>query len=802
MVKVKKDEYNAQKIQVLEGLEAVRKRPSMYIGDTGTRGLHHLVYEVVDNSIDESLGGYCKTIEIIVHVDNSVTVIDDGRGIPVDIHAEYKKPGVEVVMTKLHAGGKFDHKAYQVSGGLHGVGVSVVNALSEWLRVEVKRDGKIHEQEFRIGQPASSLEVIGKAKNTGTRVTFKPDIKIFKEINFDFDVLSNRLRELAFLNRGIKISIIDEREDKKHVFQYEGGIVSFVKYLNENKIALHEDPIYFSKERDGITVEVAMQYNDSYVENIFAFANSINTQEGGTHLAGFRAALTRVANDYARKSGIFKESVSLSGNDVREGLVAVISVKLPEPQFEGQTKTKLGNTEVRGIMDSVASEEVKNFLEENPATARKILEKSILAARARDAARKARELTRRKGALDSLSLPGKLADCSEKSPALCEIYIVEGDSAGGSAKQGRDRVFQAILPLKGKILNVEKARLDKILNNDEIRTLVTAIGTGIGEEDFDIEKARYHKIIIMTDADVDGAHIRTLLLTFFYRQMKALLEKGYIYIAQPPLYKVKRGKSEQYLKSDKSFNDFILSSGMKDVKVTILSEQKELADIQLKAVAIDLTQLESLIKVVERRGISFADYLKLRDKNTSNFPKYRMCTTKGFQYFYTDKELAATEEKQDEARKQLDIFENAESATTEITEFAESRQIGDILRRIEQKGIAADTLLPKSGSKNAVYKISVGDKEYEAKSGYEILDKIKALGKKGLTIQRYKGLGEMNPSQLWETTMDPKERTLLKVAMEDAIEADRIFTILMGDQVEPRRKFILEHALEVSNLDV
>ena len=816
MVKTRKDKYDAQEIQVLEGLEAVRKRPSMYIGDTGARGLHHLVYEVVDNSIDESLVGYCKTIDVIVHVDNSVTVIDDGRGIPVDIHAEYKKPGVEVVMTMLHAGGKFDHKAYQVSGGLHGVGVSVVNALSEWLLVEVKRDGEIHEQKFKIGDPVSSLEVIGKTKNTGTRVTFKPDINIFKDINFDFDILSNRLRELAFLNSGIKISIIDEKEDKKHVFQYEGGLVSFVKYLNENKTALHENPIYFSKERESIKVEVAMQYNDSYVENIFAFANSINTQEGGTHLAGFRSALTRVVNDYARKSGILKENVSLSGNDVREGLVAVISVKLPEPQFEGQTKTKLGNAEVRGIMDSVVSEEVKNFLEENPAIARRILEKSVLAAQARDAARKARELTRRKGALDSLALPGKLADCSEKSPALCEIYIVEGDSAGGSAKQGRDRVFQAILPLKGKILNVEKARLDKILNNDEIRTLITAIGTGIGEEDFNIEKARYHKIIIMTDADIDGAHIRTLLLTFFYRQMTALLEKGYIYIAQPPLYKVKRGKAEQYLKSDKAFNDFILSSGLKDVKVTILKEQRKLTDMQLKAIVSDLTQLENLIKVVERRGISFADYLKLRDKNTDGFPKYRVRTAKGFQYFYTDKELAVLEEKQNETQKQLDIFESAESATTstttEITEFAEYRQIGGILKRIEQKGISADTLLPEqeipvqeipeSEKKKAIYKISAGEKESEINSGYEILDRIRTLGKKGLTIQRYKGLGEMNPSQLWETTMDPKERTLLKVAMEDAIEADRIFTILMGDQVEPRRKFIQEHALEVSNLDV
>jgi DNA gyrase subunit B len=801
MGKTRKDRYDAQEIQVLEGLEAVRKRPSMYIGDTGARGLHHLVYEVVDNSIDESLVGYCKTIDVIVHVDNSVTVIDDGRGIPVDIHAEYKKPGVEVVMTMLHAGGKFDHKAYQVSGGLHGVGVSVVNALSEWLLVEVKRDGEIHEQKFKIGDPVSALEIIGKTKNTGTRVTFKPDINIFKDINFDFDILSNRLRELAFLNSGIKISITDEKEDKKHVFQYEGGIVSFVKYLNENKIALHEDPIYFSKERDSIKVEVAMQYNDSYAENIFAFANSINTQEGGTHLAGFRSALTRVVNDYARKSGILKENVSLSGNDVREGLVAVISVKLPEPQFEGQTKTKLGNAEVRGIMDSVVSEEVKNFLEENPAIARKILEKSVLAAQARDAARKARELTRRKGALDSLALPGKLADCSEKSPSLCEIYIVEGDSAGGSAKQGRDRVFQAILPLKGKILNVEKARLDKILNNDEIRTLITAIGTGIGEEDFDIEKARYHKIIIMTDADVDGAHIRTLLLTFFYRQMTALLEKGYIYIAQPPLYKVKRGKAEQYLKSDKSFNDFILSAGLKDAKVTVLKEKKELTDIQLKAVVSDLAELESLMKMVESRGISFGDYVKLRDKETGVCPKYRVCADKELKYLYTEKELVDIEGERDgagvdETLKQLDIFENVEQqqpASLEVTEFIESGQIDNILKRVEQKGLEIDSLLPEqeipeSGKKKPSYRISVGDGEHEINSGYEILERIRTLGKKGLTIQRYKGLGEMNPSQLWETTMDPKERTLLKVAMEDAIEADRIFTILMGDQVEPRRK--------------
>lgn len=629
--------YDTDKIQVLEGLEAVRKRPSMYIGDTHIQGLHHLVYEAVDNSIDEALVGACKNITVDINQDGSITVEDDGRGIPVDIHPVHKKTGVELVMTTLHAGGKFDDKSYRISGGLHGVGISVVNALSQWLEVEVYRNGNIYCQKYKEGKFTTSLEVIGTTDKIGTKVKFKPDKKIFKQTQeFSFDILSQRLRELAFLNRGLKISISDEKSKKKHIFFYEGGIISFVEYLNENKTPLHDKPIYFSKGKDGIEVEIAIQYNDGYQENIFSYANTINTHEGGTHLSGFKSGLTRVLNDYAKKNNLIKESdFSLSGEDVREGITTVISVKLREPQFEGQTKTKLGNSEVKGIVESIVGEGLDQFCEENPVIAKKIIEKSITAARAREAARKARELTRRKSALESDSLPGKLADCSERDPSQCEIYLVEGDSAGGSAKQGRDRKFQAILPLKGKILNVEKTRLDKALTNEEIKTIITALGTGIGEDDFDIAKTRYHKIIIMTDADIDGLHIRTLLLTFFYRYMPKLIEAGYIFIAQPPLYGIKRGNKEHYA--------------------------------------------------------------------------------------YSDDEL--------------------------------------------------DKLLEK-------------------------------IGRKGISIQRYKGLGEMNPEQLWQTTMDPETRTVLQVVLEDIVEADTIFAILMGDKVEPRRKFIQTYALEVRNLDV
>ncbi|MGB8218308.1 MAG: DNA topoisomerase (ATP-hydrolyzing) subunit B [Candidatus Methanoperedens sp.] len=628
--------YGAEQIQVLEGLEAVRKRPSMYIGSTDARGLHHLVYEVVDNSIDEALAGYCNNIEVIIRSDHSVRVVDNGRGIPVEVMPKYQKSALEVVMTMLHAGGKFDNNAYKVSGGLHGVGVSAVNALSEWLEVEVIRDGKLYKQRYECGKPVTAVTLIGESTKAGTTVTFKPDKTIFETLEFNLDILAARLRELAFLNKGVKISIKDEFTQKEEIFQYEGGIVSFVDFLNKNKNLLHEKPIYFQKQKDTTVVEIAMQYNDSYTENVYTFANNINTHEGGTHLVGFKAALTKVSNDYAKAKGFLKGEDKLSGDDVREGLTAIINVKLTSPQFEGQTKTKLGNSDIKGIVETLVSEGLSEFLEENPAAAKNILSKALEAAEAREAARKARELTRRKNALEISSLPGKLADCSEKDPKLSEIYIVEGDSAGGSAKQGRNRRFQAILPLRGKILNVEKARLTKILKNEEIRALITAIGAGIGEgEEFDIEKTRYHKIVVMTDADVDGSHIRTLLLTLFYRYMRPLIDSGFIYIAQPPLFKVKKGKSEFYVYNEEELN-------------------KKLAEI----------------------------------------------------------------------------------------------------------------------------------------------------GRDGIAMQRYKGLGEMNPQQLWDTTMNPESRTMLKVTLEDAIKADEIFTILMGDKVEPRREFIERHAKDVRNLDV
>jgi DNA gyrase subunit B len=628
-------EYNANQIQVLEGLEAVRKRPGMYIGSTSSRGLHHLVYEIVDNSIDEALAGYCDNIEVIIHKNNSITVIDNGRGIPVDIHPKTGKPAVEVALTVLHAGGKFGGEGYKVSGGLHGVGLSVVNALSEQLEVEVKRDQKIYLQKYARGITQTELKVIGEAEGTGTTITFKPDSEIFEDLVYSFETLAHRLRELSFLNKGLKIVLKDERTEEEQTFQHEGGIIDFVKHLNRNKDVLHPKPIYFGIEKESVTVEVALQYNDSYVENIFSYANNINTQEGGTHESGFKGALTRIINDYSRKNNIIKSNESnLSGEDIREGLTCVISVKVREPQFEGQTKTKLGNSEVRGIVDSATGEGLGTFLEENPSIGKRIIEKSVQASRAREAARKARELTRRKSALESSTLPGKLADCSWKEPEMCELYLVEGDSAGGSAKQGRDRRYQAILPLRGKILNVEKARLDRILANEEIRAMITALGTGISEE-FDIEKARYHKLVIMTDADVDGAHIRTLLLTFLYRYMKPLVENNYVYIAQPPLFKVKKGK-----------------------------------------------------EIV---------------------------------YAYSDEELNRT---------------------------------------------------------------------------------LNEIGRERVEIQRYKGLGEMNAEQLWETTMDPASRTILQVKVEDAIKADEIFTVLMGDKVDPRREFIQAHAKDVRNLDI
>ncbi|MFN3966272.1 MAG: DNA topoisomerase (ATP-hydrolyzing) subunit B [Endomicrobiia bacterium] len=793
--------YDASKIQVLEGLEAVRRRPAMYIGSTGQTGLHHLVYEVVDNSIDEVLAGFCKNIDVIIHPDNSVTVLDDGRGIPVDPIKDIKdlklkgKSALEVVMTTLHAGGKFDRKAYRVSGGLHGVGVSVVNALSEWMVVEVYRDGKIYTQRYERGKPVTPVEKKGNTDDTGTKVTFLPDSEIFKTINFSFDVLSNRLRELAFLNPGTKITIIDEREDKEHTFNYEGGISAFVKFLNANKDVLHPEPIYFSKEKDEISLDVAIQYNDSYSEQMFAFANNINTVEGGTHLTGFRSALTRVINDYIKKNDLLKNrEITITGDDCREGLTAVISVKLPNPQFEGQTKTKLGNSDVEGIVKSIVGDALSAFFEENPSVANRIVEKVINAAEAREAARKARELTRRKGTLDTASLPGKLADCSERDPEKCELYIVEGDSAGGSAKQARDRTFQAILPIKGKIINVEKSRLTKVLSNDEIKTLITAIGAGVGKEEFDINKVRYHKIIIMTDADVDGAHIRTLLLTFFYRQMLPLIEKGYVYIAQPPLYKVKKDKKEMYIETEEQMEKFLLEQASAQTTITQLTNKKTYKDKEVYSLFKDLVELDNLLKKLKKKKVFWKDYLKF--KEAKKMPLYRVETEDGVNFIYSDKEW-----------KQ---FKSSYLERHQITEEELGRNVKDLweLGRIEVvvkklENIGFDLTNYDEPLEKPLYRITNADGEiFELSNFQSVIETIKEIGRKNVTIQRYKGLGEMNPEQLWETTMDPERRKLLQVKLEDAVEAERIFTTLMGDKVEPRRIFIETHALEVKNLDI
>ena len=795
--------YDATTIQVLEGVDAVRKRPAMYIGDTTSRGLHHMVYEVVDNSIDECMAGYAASIDVIVHADNSVTVIDDGRGIPVDIHKTMNKPALEVVMTTLHAGGKFDHKAYRVSGGLHGVGVSVVNALSEWLEVEVRRDGKIYHQEYKCGKTASKVKVIGSAKNTGTKVTFKSDKEIFPSgINYSFDILSNRLRELAFLNKDLKIILKDERAKGREVeFKFSGGIVSFVEFLNKNKNVLHKKVVYFAKEKDGVQAEVAMQYNDGYAESIFTFANNINTIEGGTHLTGFKSALTRTINQYCKTKKLLKnEESTISGDDAREGLSAVISAKIPNPQFEGQTKTKLGNSEVEGIIESIVNEALGAFLEENPPVANKIIEKAVLAARAREAARKARELTRRKGALEGASLPGKLADCQETDASLCEVYLVEGDSAGGSAKQGRDRRFQAILPLKGKILNVEKARLDKALSNEEIRTIITAIGCGIGEE-FDISKIRYHKIILMCDADVDGSHIRTLLLTLFYRQMPALIENGHIYIAQPPLYKIKRGKREEYIQTEDEYNNLLLELGTEGITLVRAKDRHQFTDKQLKSVLDSLIELEGYGNAIERSGASLSKYITLRHKKTKKLPLYMIKVEQESHFLYNDDELSKYVGDEDTAKNK------------DYIEFYEAREIEKIIDKIDKLGVDMEEYDtpeesqkekngPKKESARPIYTIKMEKETKGFRSLKEVLRFVKSIGKEGMSIQRYKGLGEMNPVQLWETTMDPEKRTLLKVMLEDAVEADSMFTILMGEAVEPRRDFIEKHAHEVKVLDI
>ena len=801
----KKGEYSAENIRVLEGLEAVRKRPAMYIGSTGVNGLHHLVYEVVDNSIDESLAGYCTEVSVFIHSDESVTVVDDGRGIPVDLHPTEKIAAAEVVMTKLHAGGKFDKDSYKISGGLHGVGVSVVNALSEWLEVEIRREGKVYQQTYRRGAPQRPLEETGTTRSRGTKVTFKADPEIFEVTEYSFDVLSKRLRELSFLNKGLKIIIKDERDGKEHEFHYAGGIISFVEHLNSNKNPIHRKPIYIEREKDRIQIEIAMQYNDSYQEQIFSFANSINTTEGGTHLSGFKAALTRTINNYGASKGLFKDLKSnLSGDDVREGLTAVVNVRLPEPQFEGQTKTKLGNSEIKGIVESAVNEALSEFLEENPSVAKKVTQKCVYAATARDAARKARDLARRKGVLEVSNLPGKLADCSERDPALSEIHIVEGDSAGGSAKQGRDRRFQAILPLKGKILNVEKARFDKMLNSEEIKILITALGAGVGKDDFNIDKIRYHKIIIMTDADVDGAHIRTLLLTFFFRQMREAVERGYLYVAQPPLFRVKKGKEEQYVKNEGELEEILLQLGHKSLKVR--SGKGDLQGKKLLTSLKHLVQMERNIKRLVRKG--YNPYL-VRAMRAAGLLEHEALKEKDELEKLINKISAYMDEHFEDVSLIDAVFEKDEEHNT-------NRVVCKIDHRGNREQNVIDTEFMKAPEIRAIrelrenlsvlgaapYVLSHNGDTTELKSGEDVIEYVLKEGRKGMTINRYKGLGEMNPDQLWETTMDPATRTLLRVDVQDAVEADQTFNTLMGDQVEPRRQFIEKNALQVKNLDV
>jgi len=782
---MEKKKYDATTIQVLGGIEAVRKRPAMYIGDTSIRGLHHLVYEVVDNSIDEATAGFCDKIKVSIHSDNSVTVEDNGRGIPVDIHKKEKKPAIEVVLTTLHAGGKFDNRVYKVAGGLHGVGVSVVNALSEWLEVEIRREGKVYHQRYQKGKPITSLKVIGKAKTTGTKITFKPDRTIFSKTEFSFDYLSQRLRELAFLNKNLEIFLIDERYDKEATFKFKGGLVSFIEYLNRNKNPLHKKILYFCKQKEAIVVEGALQYNDGYKETIFTFANNINTVEGGTHLTGFKTALTRAINQYARSKNLLKDLGNISGEDVREGLCAVINVKLPNPQFEGQTKTKLGNSEVEGITTSVVFETLISFFEENPSIANKIIEKAVLAARAREAARKARELTRRKGALDTTNLPGKLADCSEKDPRICELFIVEGESAGGSAKQARDRTFQAILPIKGKILNVEKARLDKVLSNEEIKTIVFTLGTGIGEE-FDINKLRYHKVIIMADADVDGSHIRTLLLTFFYRQLPQLIQEGYIYIAQPPLYRVWTKNYQEYIHTEKEMNEIILTLGTKAMSLFILKKKQAqlVSQKNFKKLIENLIEFEKLALALEKKGIPLKSYLDATEEKKQRYPLYYLIVNSKAIFAFDDEQLAS--------------YEEEELSAVEIFESYQIKEIGENLAKI---GVSLKDYLEGEKEK-FLLKQGVTKEERRVRSLKEVLEAVRKEATRGMHIQRYKGLGEMNPSQLWESTMDPTQRTLIQVTLEDAVEADRIFTILMGEHAQPRREFIQTHAHQVKNLDI
>ena len=821
------DAYGADKIRVLEGLEAVRKRPAMYIGSTGAPGLHHLVYEVVDNSIDEALAGFCDRVEVTVHIDNSVTVSDNGRGIPVGQHRSGRS-AAEVVMTVLHAGGKFDNQTYKVSGGLHGVGVSVVNALSAALALEIWRDGQVYQQRYARGKPQTDLEVTGTTEKRGTTITFKPDAKIFESVEFSFDTLSQRLRELAFLNAGITIALTDERSGKSHTFQYDGGINSFVQFLNKHRTALNTEPIYMQGERDGVTVEIALQWNDGYTETISTFANNINTHEGGTHLSGFRAALTRTVNAYTNRNNLAKDlKEGLGGDDIREGLTAVVSVKIPRPQFEGQTKTKLGNTEVKGIVEAIVNDRLGAFLEENPAVAKRIVTKAVEATRAREAARKARDLVRRKGALDSGTLPGKLADCQERDPALSEIYIVEGESAGGSAKQGRDRQFQAILPIKGKILNVEKARFDKMLGSDEIRTMIAALGCGIGKDEFDPSKLRYHRIIIMTDADVDGSHIRTLLLTFFYRQMRELIDLGHVYIAQPPLFRAKRGRKETYIKDERELETWLIDRSTESRSVTVVESGLRLSGAELAERLRQLLAFQRYRQIVERRGPSRDVIRALLDSGALDrtFFTDTAALDRLVQALDGPDRTVRLEPDTEHNCSRIVIEDRAEgyprtwTIGVEFVSTAEYRLLhssydpikaldGSMIVTSSKAGGEADAAdsepdgrEPDTGATPAAPAAQSAD-EARVEGVDELIEFFISAGKRGVAINRYKGLGEMNPDQLWATTMQPETRTLLQVRAEDHTEADLMFTTLMGDQVEPRRKFIEDNALDVKNLDV
>ncbi len=801
--------YDETSIDILEGLEPVRLRPSMYIGNVDIEGLHHLVYEVVDNSIDEAMAGFCENIKVIIHIDNSISVEDDGRGIPVGIHQTENIPAVEVVLTKLHAGGKFDNDTYKVSGGLHGVGVSVVNALSRFLEVEIYKEGKIYYQTYERGLKKSELKIIGKTEKRGTKIHFSPDNEIFNTDNFNYDILIRRLRELSFLNKGVGISIEDERSDKKENFHYEGGIVSFVEYINKRNNAIHK-PILIEGVKNDTRVEIVIQYNDTFKEKIFSFANNINTAEGGFHLIGFKAGLTRSVNNYTSNGNLPKNlTEKISGDDIREGLAAIISIKIKSPQFEGQTKTKLGNSEVKGIVESLINEKLSIFLEENPAIAKKIIEKAVDAARARDAAKRARDLARKQGSLIDSTLPGKLAECQYSDPKERELFLVEGDSAGGSAKQGRNRKFQAILPLKGKILNVEKARFDKILKSEEIKNIITVLGTGVGEEEYDISKIKYHKVIIMTDADVDGSHIRTLLLTFFYRQMNDIISNGYLYIAQPPLYKVGKGKKAIYLKDDGEFNDYVLKRISDKKTVKFEENQKELSSYELYIFIGDLSEYYSLVNIFESRGIKeeiLEEIIKqgIKDiKFLQSREKMVILREKFLKSGYNVSNLTWSEER--------NVYE--------ITVFTKEKSIFDKKQKYEEKPvtIGRGLIFSKDFQKIMVlagkiypydrppFQVLNNEKEDEPtiiKNKKQLIAHIIEEGKKGVGIQRYKGLGEMNPDQLWKTTMNPEKRNLLKVKVEDIVDTDEIFTVLMGEEVEPRRDFIQKNALTVNMLDI